>query len=76
MLAHKKQVLAAAWEQIARLVADLAHTMQLAQQAADLEAARIAALAKVTEKEATEATLAKARDEALKLHHKLHAELA
>jgi hypothetical protein len=50
--------------------------MQLAQQAADLEAARIAALAKVTEKEATEATLAKARDEALKLHHKLHAELA
>ena len=64
-LAHKEQVLVDAMEQNARLAAELAHTMQVAQHATDLEAARIAALAKAAQKEATEATLAKAREEAL-----------
>ncbi len=50
--------------------------MHVAQQTTVLDAARIAALAKATEKEATEATLAKARDEALELHHLLQTELA
>ena len=75
-MAHREQVLAADGEQNARLDAELAHIMQVAQQAADLEVARIAALAKAIQKEATEATLAKAREEALRLHHQLHAELA
>jgi len=73
-LAARKQVPAAAREQNALLAAELAHIMQVAQQTADLEAARAAALVKAAEKEAAEAASSLARDEADNLH--LQAELA
>ena len=76
-MARMEQVLASASrEQNARLVAKLAHTMHVSKHAADLEAARIAALSKATEQVAIEATLANARDEALELYHQLQAELS
>jgi hypothetical protein len=67
--AHREQVLTR--EQNTRLNAELAHTVHVAQQTTDLEAARVATLAKATEQVAREATLAKARDEALQLHIRL-----
>ena len=74
-LAAREQVLAAPREQNALLLAaELAHTMQVAQQTAGLEAARAAALAKAAEREAAEATSSLARDDADNIH--LHAELA
>ena len=73
-LAHREQVLAAARENNARLEAELAHTMQVAQQTEDIESARVAAMAKAAEKEAAKVARAQYRDEAL--HLQLQGELA
>jgi hypothetical protein len=75
-LAHREQVLAAAREENARMAAKLAHTMQVAQQTADLEAKRIAAVARAPEKEASEQMMAKGREEARRLNARLQDELA
>jgi hypothetical protein len=67
-LAAREQVFAAAREQNALLTAELAHTMQVAQQTTDIEAARTSAVVKAAEREAAEAASILARDEADYLH--------
>ena len=68
-MAHREQVLSAARDQNARLAAELAHTLQVAQQTTNLEAARIAAVSEALAKATSEVTLGKSKDEAL--YHQL-----
>jgi hypothetical protein len=63
---HKKRVLAAAREEIPRLKVELVHTRQVVHQTAVLEAAKVAALAKVANMDAKEVLMARAREEDLR----------
>jgi hypothetical protein len=60
-------VLAATKEENACLMAELAHTKQVEQQTADLEAGRVAARAKAAEKEARREKEAIAKEALLQL---------
>ena len=66
-MAHMEQVLATAWEQNARLIAELAHTRTMVLQGQH-DAERVATLAKLTEKDARR----QQQLEGLQKHRHLH----
>ena len=57
------------------MAAELAHTMHVAQQIADLEAGRIATLARAKERDVAKVSAAKAADEARHAHLRAELEL-
>ena len=71
-LDHRERMLAATREENDRLLAELVHTRQVAQQTADLEAGRIAAQAKATEMAAKKVLEAKAKDALLQHQRHMH----